>query len=785
MPESNLEALASMKSVTRRVGGFEIATEPDLTRSVKFISIGEWLNHIESNRLSQTSIADVARIDASSGYIQELRGKSQEARQHNAIVSTHDVENFSGKYKDAVERGIKQSTNLVDDLTAIPNADETNQLAASIVKARVLNEVHRVMQTPDKSGNLPSFDEALTQVEAGMSGSRQRVIENAICDSVRIIRSPEAFYQGEASTLEEFFNETRAFEQQARFSLGQLEILRHANYYTQAGNKAERVRAITQAINSVADPNIQTVYGRQERLQALIDYSKNYGLLTKDQLAEQLKRYPQIQVQERALITERPAVATTITIVKVEDGGLQENTPGVCSTEDVEKLKQKMVDKDHVHWHARALFIPDTHGSNRQAIQSSIKQAYGTDVDVEFRDGKVFAGGEEVILYQGGDFIDPNKELMRWSEIYAGGITSHNEYLKAIKDPTHPKHSKAINLRNFFDKNSGEYEKSQEQWERLGNIRVSESVDYWQDGLRDGRVLWGNHEAMMVAGAIGNDEALLDWIMDTNQGSATLFELTGFSRESDLGFVGFDESVISHLDTQKKAEVCQKVREALRNSPTSKDLINNLMANVKLYNIVNGELIIHAGIPVDINTGKLISPESSQSLKKFYLQIPSREGYPSEALYQSAVDLQKKAQEFYSKIDTFTGLDALDYLENEIKARNPYAIIFVARGDDKMSPLWERKPFQEAMQQHGDVVISELSKQAEKKGVVGGIKRIIVGHTPAIGGTQVGERLLGADDNNHSAVRLELSKDSSGAISSEVRAKHNFGSSQLIADTVL
>ena len=282
MPEIGLDALAriDIKPIAKTIG-VELATKPDLVRTVEFTSTSDWLSHVESSRLSQTPVADVARIDASLGYIQELKRKSTEALQHKTSISITDVEKFSGQYKDAVEQGIEKSTNLVDDLTAIPNDAEPNQLAASIVKARVLGDVHRVMQTPDTHGGHPSLDEALTQVEAGMSGSRQRIIENAISDTSRIVRNPDTFYQGDASTWEEWTKETSAFAEQAKSNLGQLEILDHTNYYTQAGNRAERIRAIFQAIDTVADPSVQTVYARQERLQTLIDYSEKYGLLQK------------------------------------------------------------------------------------------------------------------------------------------------------------------------------------------------------------------------------------------------------------------------------------------------------------------------------------------------------------------------------------------------------------------------------------------------------------------------------------------------------------------------
>ena len=785
MAETNLDAIAAMKHVTKPLG-IEVATKPDMSRTVDFVPIGEWLGHIEQSRLSQTPVSDVARIDSSLGYMQELKGKSQEAGSHNTSITVGDVEKFSQQYKSTVEDGIRKSNDLVGDLTAVPNAGEANQLAATITKARVLGEVQRVMQTPDVNGRHPTFDEAVARIESQMGISRQKVVENAINDATRIIRSPDSFYQGEASTWEEWLTETTAFENQARTNLGQLELLRFSNYYTQVGNRVERTGAITKAIENLANAGNQQVYGRQERMQAVIDYSESHGLLDNDQIASVLKNYPHIRTEERSAVTEAAADVTALTVVHAEDGRLVENEPEICQKEDVEKLEQKIVDKEHVNWHGRSIFIPDTHGANQQAIESSIRQAYGTDVAVDFRDGKVFADGEEVILYQGGDIIDFNKDLIRWYSMDAGGLASQAEYDTALSDEKHPKHDKAVRRKEYFDRTPGAYEEFQEKWQRLNNMRVNESVDYWKDALKEGRVLWGNHEAMMMAGFVGDNDALLTWLTDTNQGSSTLQALTGLSRESDLGLGGVDENIINNMDPQKKSEVCNRVREAMRSSPQSKELITSLLDNAKLYNIVNGELIIHACVPVNKNTGKLIPPESSRSRRDSYLQVPKREQYPTEEAFQAATASQKKAQEFYDKADTLTGLEALDYIEQQIRERNPYAILFIANGRaETMSPVWGRKPFQEAMQSHGDVVISELSQQAEKKGILGGIKKIIVGNTPTIGGSQVGEKLLGADDDRHSAVRLELTKDASGRINTEARAVHNFGSSSLITDTVL
>jgi len=164
MAETNLDAIAAMKHVTKPLG-IEVATKPDMSRTVDFVPIGEWLGHIEQSRLSQTPVSDVARIDSSLGYMQELKGKSQEAGSHNTSITVGDVEKFSQQYKSTVEDGIRKSNDLVGDLTAVPNAGEANQLAATITKARVLGEVQRVMQTPDVNGRHPTFDEAVARIE--------------------------------------------------------------------------------------------------------------------------------------------------------------------------------------------------------------------------------------------------------------------------------------------------------------------------------------------------------------------------------------------------------------------------------------------------------------------------------------------------------------------------------------------------------------------------------------------------------------------------------------------
>jgi len=781
--EVKVDALDNLKQLAKPIG-MEIATKPDLSKTVEFIPIGEWLNRVEQTRLSQTPVADVARVDASLGYIQELKAKSSEAKANNTTISTEDVGKYSNYHKSLVEKGIESSTDLVGDLTAIPNAAESDQLAASMTKARVLNEVHRIMQVPDNTTKkCPTFDEAVGVIEAKINTSRQKIVENAINDSARISRNPDIFYQGDATTIDEWFKETTAFSDQTKRSLGQLEMLRFTNYYSQIGNTAERASAVTKAVEDLAKPETKQVYGRQEKMQAVIDYAENSGVLNKDQIGNILKKYPHIRTEDRQSNSETIANAPSV-VVQTEDGRLEENKPGMCQKEDVEKLEQKVVDKEHVHWDKRAVLLPDTHGANQQAIEASIREAYGVDINVDFHDRKAFVDGEEVIIYQSGDIIDANKELMRWYEMSAGQLQSQAEYEEALANERHPKHIRAVNRENYLKdpKNLSEF---QENWKRLENTRVNESVDYWSDAIKEGRMILGNHEAMLMAGFVGDNEQLLIWLSDTNQGSSTLSTLTGLSRERDLGIVGLDEVVISGYSPEKKTEICNKVREALKNSPQSKELLTNLFDHAKLYNIVNGDLVIHACVPIDKDTGKLISPESSNSLKNEYLRVPSRQQYSTEESYQFVVQSQKLASEFYSNVESLTGLEALDYIEQQIRARNPYAVLFIANGRaEKMSPLWGRTNFQEAMQAHGDTAILELSRQAEKKGVQGGIKKVIVGHTPTIGGTSIGNNLLGADNDKHSAVRLELTKDSSGRINNEIRAVHNFGSSNLISDQI-
>jgi len=785
MSEANFDAISSMQDIAKATG-IEVATKPDKSKSIELASTREWLSHLEASRPLENPTNNVARVDAALAYIKELQVRNQEAKRQGTTVSLTDVEAGTNKYKSIANERVKQTENIADELTAIPDGSNPDQLAGAIIKARVLSEAQKLMQIPNEKGVKPTFEEALQQIESGIAGSRQVIIENGINDAIRTIRSPEKFYQGDANTYEAFAQETEALRNQAQANLGALEIFQYANYYTQAGNRVERTAAITQAIENAANPNTKHVFGREERLQILLDYSESNGLLNKGQRREILAKYPHIKVSDRPASTEPTKVAdNTSMIVKTEDGRLPENTPGICTPEDVEHYEKKVIDKEHVHYHARAVFVPDTHGANQTSVEESIKRAYGTEVQIEFRDGKVYADGAEVTIYQGGDIIDNNKDLVRWYSMDAGGLGSQAEYEAALADNAHPKHERAVRRKDYFDKTPGAYEEYQRNWDRLKNMKIDESADYWKEAVKDGRVLWGNHEAMMMAGFIGDNKSLLMWLGDTNQGSSTLQALTGLSRERNLGLVSLDETIIDNMDPQKKIEICNKVREALRNSPKSKELITNLLDNAKLYNIVNDQLLIHACIPIDQNTGRLIPPESSGTMKAIYTQEPTRTQYPSDEAYQSAVSNSNKAKEFYEKVEKLTGLDALDYLEVEIRAKNPYAILFVQfGGPEKMSPLWGRKPFQEAMQLHGDVAMAELSKQAEKKGATGGIKKIIVGHTPAIGGSQIGEHLLGADDDHHNAVRLELTKDATGKVNTEVKAQHNFGSSKLITNTI-
>jgi hypothetical protein len=426
---------------------------------------------------------------------------------------------------------------------------------------------------------------------------------------------------------------------------------------------------------------------------------------------------------------------------------------------DLETLKSQVKDTEHVHWHPRAVIIPDTHGLDPEGVTGRIQQLF-PQASIEVKGDGIYVDGEEVPVYQLGDILDPDKDLMGWAD----GLTlpTHDDYLEALNNEDHPQHEKALQLQGLFDVRPGLEEAYKERWTRLGRTKPTEAAEFWMS--HENNALWGNHEAMMIAGThAGDDDMLLLWLRERNAGRPTFEDFTGQSLSEVIGYQILTSSSIDNFSLEEKARYAEKLRKALLQSDKYISFVNSFLQNANLYQIVNGMVLTHAGIPVDQN-GELTIPKTREFAFK-------------------GVNKKDVGRFVSGLVRGGGGLPSLDYLEECLKGEDEtmreIALKFLANGSTQnMSPLWVRKPFQDVMEKHGDTVLAQLTGQAHEKGHTGKIVGVVVGHTPTIGGQRIGPGLYPADDGEATPVILRLWKGSeSEKVVLDIWANHQFGQS--------
>lgn len=445
----------------------------------------------------------------------------------------------------------------------------------------------------------------------------------------------------------------------------------------------------------------------------------------------------------------------------------------LATAEDLIRVEESIKDKDHVHVHPQAFVIPDTHGLGAEGIVSRIREIAGKDADVQYLDGKVNINGQEAHIYGLGDMIDLNKSINRQM------FVSEEDLKDAAENSKHPWHKIAVSALNDIQTSMQERARYEEHWKNMSEFNRALGYDFWKSRIEDGQVVLGNHELMMLAGLLGGDKALMLWLNPQNRSDVTYRFFSGQDPNiiagNALRQAGVDLSKFTSKDSRPlnqseylvrgkevdlTADMAKELRKYFLNSKRGKDFMQLLLKNFKLYNIVNGVLLTHAGIPIDEN-GNLVAPESA---------IPEDVG------------IDKGKKEFEAAIAGRRGIELYDVIEKMVRNSEPgyqYAILFLGYGSsDNNSPVFMRKGFQNAMSGNGDMVLSQLNDQMIRKGGPK-ITRIMVGHTPSDEGQMWGSGLLGADDKRGSAVRLEVlaqdAPDNRINLKVEVDSRHNFG----------
>jgi hypothetical protein len=272
----------------------------------------------------------------------------------------------------------------------------------------------------------------------------------------------------------------------------------------------------------------------------------------------------------------------------------------------------------------------------------------------------------------------------------------------------------------------------------------------------------GNHDAMFLSGFMGDDEQLLTWLCDENLGFSTFHEMTKQSASEIFKKHGYAEypskEGVGLITGEGRSNICAEFRDQLNKSETARKTRDNIQKNIKFYNVINGKPQLHASIALD-KSGKFIPFESPIN----------RANYkdPSHA-------------DFFQKIDSLTGFEAMDYLEAQIHAGNRAAIDFAAYSKES---LYGRDKFHQIMIQHGDYVMEQAGVQLKKKGLKNSPTHFVIGHTPDVGGKMIGKNLLGADKDG-ALVRIDLTYDKSKELVSSISATHNFGQTAPIVNKI-
>lgn len=407
---------------------------------------------------------------------------------------------------------------------------------------------------------------------------------------------------------------------------------------------------------------------------------------------------------------------------------LRESKPVVerlCTEGEIRKLQEGIVDKEHVYYHRRAVIIPDAHGLSKEAIFERIRAIYGEGENVEIKDDSVYVNGEEVVVYGMGDVADPDKGLMR--AVLENKIWNRNIYSEALQNTDHPKHGIARKI-----KETPKYlEWYEALWLRGEQTDVESAIRYWIQALNEGRMCLGNHEIMYIAGMLGSDTQLFNWLIAENGGFVTFKALTGktlfkvLEGITEKKWTGFNEQHRDALrgDPQEWTRIAVSIRQELQNSSLAQEFLDALCEKPKLYLIVNGEPITHAGFAKD-GSGQLIDYER------------------------------------------------LDQLEEAIQRRDLNEIRKLAQGRSGELPVvWVKKDFYDILEDSPSAIVGPLELLAGPKGV----KRMgpfLVGHNPDIGGKAVAEgKLLGCDTGNCDPVMVDLVAGGEALI----QAVHNFG----------
>jgi len=451
----------------------------------------------------------------------------------------------------------------------------------------------------------------------------------------------------------------------------------------------------------------------------------------------------------------------------------------LATAEDLIRVEESIKDKDHVHVHPQTFVIPDTHGLKAEAIVERVREMAGKDADVQYLDGKVIINGQEALVYGLGDMFDWDKTLISRT------FKTRDDFDAALNDESNPLHDKAVGMQDHMRNNQVFREAYEDGWNKITNFDTKTNYEFWKKRIESGQVILGNHDLELLCAMYETGlSEIFHWLGENNGGLEAYSDITGKSaHEIARGVLrrsGISESDLIEDPLEKtiyevggkKIDFNGKIADALRmefqGSEIGKDMLKNLRRNFKLYNIVNGTLLVHAGIPINEH-GELRGPETSNF---------TQERYPETA-----------RNEFYSRIKDKKGIELYDEFEKIVKEGGEagrFAIVYLARGSGKnSSPVWMRdnfldntSVFQDRMAKHGDRVLEQLNEQMRGKGGPK-ITRILIGHDPHDKGEMWGDKLLGADDKRGSAVRLEVlaqdAPDNRINLKVEVDSRHNFG----------
>ncbi|MBL7078279.1 fructose-bisphosphatase class III [Candidatus Shapirobacteria bacterium] len=204
----------------------------------------------------------------------------------------------------------------------------------------------------------------------------------------------------------------------------------------------------------------------------------------------------------------------------------------------------------------------------------------------------------------------------------------------------------------------------------------------------------GNHETMFLSAMTGNIVMLANWLVEG--GDKMLTELNypvQIDKNSPFGDMALLNKIRADLESDSRLE---KVRE----------FNEFLIENGKIYAIVNGMLVVHAGIPADTQGNLLPMPG-----------VPDCKG--------------------------LTGIDLLDALQRGLSSNNKELIAKMNTGEAR-NPFWMREPFFVVAQSRTALhaLRAQLNWQLAQKYPDGSvqIEAIVLGHTPGMVDNRSGTR---------------------------------------------